>query len=274
MYNNVKIIHYTRTKDKGGKETMKGKKIVSSIGKTGKEIFRYLNAFRKKKVKKCKKFLKERTVPSIKKAIQKEHRKSSWLDITVLLTNMMTLTAWWTMDLIQAEYEKKEPIYWFSLIATIIVAFVLIWQLICLVDYKGWKKLGRWIINRPKAIICWLRTLPPKIRMPLTCGTLFVLLVGCRLYFFPIDSGCYTSIQEINGIPEGMGKIESKLILENRVGYWHIYNYPFQKRKVLIYEEPYGQLELMREYSTFYERELFQPTAKIEVKYRKGEEDT
>ncbi len=252
---------------------MKRRKGINSLWEAGGKVFGRLNDLRKKIIEKCKELLKEHALPAFKKAVKKGHKKSNWLDITVLLTSLVTVMALRTMDLIQAEYEKRDLFYKCLFLTIVIVIVVLIWKFFCLLKYKQWKTLFSWVVRKGKALSHWLWTQLSKKQKIVAAILLIVLLAGCGFYFCPLSSRYYISIQENNGIPVGVGELKYSE-RKNRAGYWHIREYPWKKLIVITYEEPYGQLELMREYSTFYERELFQPAARIEVTYREGEKDT
>ena len=71
----------------------------------------------------------------------------------------------------------------------------------------------------------------------------------------------------------GVGEPMSAAERQNCAGYWKIQNYPIKSRVELEYQEPYGQMEVMREYSSLYGMRMFQPAFRIVCCYRKGERD-
>lgn len=209
---------------------------------------------------------------ALKKAIDARHGKSDLLNFTVLLTNMMTLMAWRTMDLTKAEYEGKAATYWFCVIATYVILAALVWHIVCLVGCEGWGRVWNWVRSRPQAAVafCKGRSTPGKISIAVI--PLVILVIAGIAYFRP-HSTYYAQIGERYGFPVGEGGSLSAKERRGLASYWRIDDYPWQRKATLTYVEAYGQLELISEYSTLYERAFFQPASQIKIEYRKDKEE-
>ncbi|WP_204791647.1 hypothetical protein, partial [Oscillibacter sp. CU971] len=209
---------------------------------------------------------------ALKKAINDRHGKSDLLNFTILLTNMMTLMAWRTMDLTKAEYEGKAVTYWFCVTAMYVILVALFWHIVCLVGCERWGRIWNWIRSRPQtAAAFWKRRSAPG-KIGIAAIPLVILVIAGITYFRP-HSAYYAQIGERYGFPVGEGGSLSNKERRGLAGYWRIDDYPWQGRVTLTYVEAYEQLELMSEYSTLYERAFFQPASRIEIKYRRDKEE-
>jgi len=72
-------------------------------------------------------------------------------------------------------------------------------------------------------------------------------------------------VTEIYGISTGIGIPLSEDDLAERAFYWEIKENKCRRHVVLTYMEPYHQMELMSEYSTAYNMNLFEDSARIFV---------
>lgn len=186
-----------------------------------------------------------------------------------MLMNMATLAAYCTISLAFAEYQKTEWFYLFSIGVILLFGGLSIWDLVCLL---GWKKLKHFFMllwNGIKAMFRWMKKAYPKIRLVLPA---MAVLIGFTVYNYH-DTEYYRNVAELFGIPMGVGEPLSAAERQNCAGYWKIQNYPIKSRVELEYQEPYGQMKIMREYSTLYGMGIFQPASRIVCCYRKGERD-
>lgn len=192
------------------------------------------------------------------------------LDFTVLLTSLMTLLAWRTMDLAKAEYEGKAFTYWFCQIAIVIILAAMFLHLAHMIGYKRWKAVYTWILGAPKAARNFWKSLSRRGKARIAAISLVPLLLAGAAYFFSWPRYC-TQVTDCFGIPVA-GDTLSQSERQGLAGYWRMNDYPLQHRMTLTYVEAYRQLDVMSEYSTLYERAFFQPTARIEIEYRKDKE--
>ena len=192
------------------------------------------------------------------------------LDFTVLLTNLMTLLAWRTMDLAKAEYEGKAFTYWFCQIAIIIILVVMFLHLTYMIGYKRWKAICTWISSVPKAAKNFWRRCSRRGKVGIAVIFLAPILFVGAAYFLSWPRYC-SQVVDFFGIPVD-GDSLSWSERQGRASYWRIDDYPLQHRMTLTYVDAYCQLDVMSEYSTLYERAFFQPTARIEIEYRKDKE--
>lgn len=223
-------------------------------------------------VKRKRQLFQDKLWPAFKASIDNRHSKSDLLNFTVLLTNMMTLMAWRTMDLTKAEYEGKAAAYWFCVLASYVILAALFWHIICLVGCEKWGRIWNWLRGRPQAAADLWRRRSPAGKLILASIPLAVLLFAGIAYFRP-QTTYYAQIGERYGIPVGEGESLSSRERRGLAGYWRMDDYPWQSRMTLTYVEAYGQLELLAEYSTLYQRSFFQPAPRIELEYRTDKEE-
>lgn len=76
-----------------------------------------------------------------KDAIDNNHKRSSWINVTVLLTNFMALLAYHSMDAVLAEYQGTKRLYYASIIISLFLMLVLIWELVCCLGYEYMVKI-------------------------------------------------------------------------------------------------------------------------------------
>lgn len=241
----------------------------------------------------------------IGKVIDNNHEKSSWVNIAVLITNVLGFAAYCVISPILAEYRRENGIRIFSMAAIIVIIAIIIWELLCLAGTNRLKKIRTFICNcgNKASLLCkkyfipidkvigvlfavfiiaivfvgeWIGRfyiiLKNKIsgfanrKLLFACGVISVLIgLSCAL-----DVTYCTSIVEIYGMPTKAGRELSKI--EDRkkcAAYWKIKDYAWCNYMVLTYMEPYRQLELMKRNSTAYRMSFFQPTACIKIRYKK-----
>lgn len=206
--------------------------------------------------------------PSLKKTISKQRKKSSWVNITVLIVNWMTIQAYRSMDRTLAEYRGEGRTYWQSYVISWILTVILLWELICMIGAKNCARCVGFLLNLPQRMVEFVKT---KCHEVCKCG-IAVLLIGITLFIGIRSwhtSTCYTSVGEVFGIPVGVGSELSPEEQRKCAAYWKLTDYPFRGQMILTYVEAYHQLDVMREYSTAYAMTLFQPTARIEIDYTK-----
>lgn len=100
------------------------------------------------------------------------------------------------------------------------------------------------------------------------CVPVLLVSVVIVYYWKPEVTYC-TLLTEIYGMPSEAGQVSDKVTdMEGGRPYWKIEEYPRRRRMTLTYMEPYGQPELMGQYSSAYGMAFFQPSARIEVEYQ------
>ena len=205
--------------------------------------------------------IKRYIIKTIKKAIATGRNSSPEVDIATLITNVVTIAAYCTVSEFLARYQGTEKFLLWAKIAAVAVTFILAWKIICLVGdkriRKGWRKLK----NSTKKL--W--QLPSWVLASLVIWGIFVFF---KIYFIS-NTECYVSVTEVYGIPTGIGIPLSSEEQKKSAGYWEIKDYPLWKHMELTYREPYEQLELMKQYSSVYSMQLFQPPAHVVYKYKK-----
>lgn len=282
---------------KKGREKINGK-YRESLGKI--RLF-FQNIIAQRKVKK---FIKD-----ILKGIDKNHKKSSWVNITVLITNILGFAAYCAISPVLAEYQRELGIRIFSIIAIVIIVGVIIWELICLAGRKYLRAIGKIIRSlvgkavylckkyfKPVSEIIWFLSAvfiisivfalegigkifkrlknkvnhyvekhPRSIKWIPALGLAMFLICW---FFIPEVTYC-SSIVEIYGMPTKLGEELKKQETDKCAAYWKVKDYSRLNVMLLTYEEPYGQPEIMKQNSTAYSMQFFQPTARIKIKYKK-----
>ncbi len=206
----------------------------------------------------------------LKKAIEDNHAKSNWINIGVMITNIMGLVV---NHSISSEYAEAQdmPVIYLSRIAAIIMCGILCWEFICLVGYQNWEKVGKFIQTIAERFVKYFQNHSRKYRIALFMIIILALVLAAgirknvrRNYH---TTEYYTSVTEVYGLPTGVGDPLDQEELDHRSGYWRIDDYPYRQHTVLTYVDPYQQMELMRKYSRLYSMELFQTPARIEYEY-------
>ena len=267
-----------------------------------------------KSLRKIKSFMSKKsinkTISYISNKIKNHHENSSWLNIAMLITNILGFAAYCVVSPVLAEYQNVNGIRNFSIIAIVIISGIIFWEFVCIMGSDKLKALCTFLYNFGKKVFdfClkffnpiskmigflfaifiifivflseminrlfnWLRNRincladrhPQKIKWII----LFLVAIAfCHLYFIPEVTYC-TSVVEIYGIPTKLGEeLNDKDAREKCAAYWKIEDYSWRNFMVLTYVEPYKQLDLMKEVSTAYGMSFFQPTARIEIHYKK-----
>lgn len=243
----------------------------------------------------------------IEKVINRNHKKSSWVNIAMLITNMLGFLAYCIISPVLAEYYGQSVIQIFSKIAIVIIFAITLWEGICLLGYQNLKKIKKFFSFLGKKVFDF-------------CGkyfTLFAVIIKCLLnifititsisffivyllylsnkwvkskkkfidnyswligYIFFIlilifctksDITYCTSVVEVYGIPTKTGEELTKKERENCAAYWKVKDYSILNYMELTYVERYKQLDLMKQNSTAYGMSFFQPVARIEIYYKK-----
>lgn len=218
--------------------------------------------------------------PAIKKSIKEYRPKSNWVNITVLLVNIVTLAAYCHMDLAIAEYEGTKSIYLFAFLSIILLVAILIWELICIIGPGGLEWI-RYLLHKIIGKICgYFQLLFSKSKINVILSVIIgtISIISGVLYFWynpwPFSTKYYASVREIYGIPTGIGEPLSALERQQCAKYWRIEEYMFRPHITLTFIDSYGQLDLFRQYSSAYSMSVFQEPARIEIDYiREKDED-
>lgn len=206
---------------------------------------------------------------TLKSRIDKGSNKYSWSDFVELLASMATLATYFTISYAVAEYEKKVWLYIFYAVALAGMIYLTACKFICLFPWNICKKICLWVVKKVKAIVTRLREVYIRIRFAIPA---VIALAGLLIYNYH-NTEYYREVVEIYGVPVGTGEPMTLEERKNCAGYWKIENYPIKKQIKLEYQEPYGQMEIMRDKSTLYGMRMFQPTPHIVCRYRKGKKD-
>ncbi len=209
------------------------------------------------------------------KALLRRGKSASWFNIASLLTGFAAFEVYRSLSLADAEYQGEMFLYYFSKVAPVIIWSVIFCEFLGVIGAKRWKGLGIRIRETWKKAVCFWDALSSKMKMVCLCGGIGVTAVAglaLYVYFNKCDTEYYEAVIEFYGIPDGVGEPLSSEDLVGRAGYWRIDDYPRKHRMTLTYVDAYGQLELMRQYSSAYGMALFQPSARIEYCYRENKE--
>lgn len=208
--------------------------------------------------------LKELTIKNVKEY----QKKANWGSLATMLTGIVALDTFREIGSAIAKYQGRELIYTLSFIFTIIIATAAIWEFLCLIHVD---RLGSAVCRCGGKLWKWFKTRSPKWKLGSFVGILVVAItiVLCWKFFYydKCTTECFASIVEIYGIPRGVGNPLSQEEKNQQSGYWQIDEYSNQHRIILTYVESYQQLEIMRQYSTVYNMQIFQTPARIEYTY-------
>ncbi len=205
----------------------------------------------------------------LKEKIDKKNKNRGWHDFAQMLMNMATVAAYCTISLAFAEYQKTEWFYIFSIMVILFFGGLSIWDFVCLLGWGKIKNFFKGLRSGIEDLFLWMKEAYPRLRLVLPA---MAVLIGFTVYNYH-DTKYYRNVAEVFGIPMGVGEPMSAAERQNCAGYWKIQNYPIKSRVELEYQEPYGQMEVMREYSSLYGMRMFQPAFRIVCCYRKGERD-
>ncbi len=293
-----------------------GRKIAGTwIKRTGEKIEGTINGKYKESLEKIRRFFGNikakkpvaKFITDVGNKIDERHKESSWVDITVMITNILGFAAYCVISPVLAEYQREMGIRIFSFIAIGVIVIVIIWELACLIG-RGYLGAARKILKRfgegaasffhkyfrPIAVVVrllfeifvilivslaeWIGMTViglcgktagyferhPKRKKWIPAVGVVALVIG-RL--FTPEVACYSSVVEVYGMPTGLGGELGEEEMEKRAAYWKIEDYTYLHRMTLTYEEPYHQLEVMKQNSTAYNMLFFQPAARIEIEY-------
>ncbi len=182
------------------------------------------------------------------KDLNSDDRQRKRLNFATLCTNIVSIITYCGINTVLAKYQGIEHYVFLAWVALGIVITVTLLELLCMIDYKRLKFFK--MIKNIKFLVA-----------------IFVIALLIFAYNHRSTTECYTSIVEMYGIPVGVGKKMEPEELKESSGYWEIKDYPSLKRLELTYREPYGQLDIMREYSTAYGMKLFQVPSHIVYDY-------
>ncbi len=192
----------------------------------------------------------------------------SWVNVSALIVNLLALAAYRSMGPALAEFQGTKTVYNLSIAATVLFLLILIWEGICLIGYKNFRKCAGHVFSHLKSLWKIIKERRFNMRAALFAGGCLTALLVI-LYFGFHTTKYYASVVEIYGIPTGVGDPLEPEEKNNCAGYWKISNYPLRRYMVLDYQEAYGQMEIMRQYSTAYSMPLFQASDRIEIKYER-----
>ena len=182
------------------------------------------------------------------------------MNIATLRTGFAAFEVYRSLSFDEAEYQGETLLYYFSVAAPVIIWSVIAWELICLIGVRRWKDIGAGIAKRKRGLLC------------IAVAAIATVCIGSFCYFNTCETQYFDEVVEFYGIPDGVGDPLTEEQRKERAGYWRIDDYPGKHRLILTYVDAYGQLELMRQYSTAYDRMLFQPVARIEYCYKKSKD--
>lgn len=223
-------------------------------------------------MKRNKRYYRYTIKSKIRKAMENGHTKSSWKEIAISLTAIVTMMTYISISPTLAEYQGNGAVRFWAEIAVIGLSVSLVWEIMCRIGYDTWGRLLTGLSGGCTRIWRYFKNFSLKVKI-FSLLSVF-LLIAIPIVFLNVyhKTEYYSSVSEVYGLPVGNGEPLSRNEREFRSEYWKIVDYPFKKRVILTYEAPYGQLELMREYSTLYQMSFFQPSARIVYDYRKNEE--
>lgn len=206
----------------------------------------------------------------LEEKIDEKNKKRDWHDFAQMLMNMATLAAYCTISLALAEYQKTEWFYYFSVVVILLFGGLSFWDLLCLVRWKKLKHFFKHLWNGIKTMFFWIGKACSRSHL-IHLATF--ILIGFTVVYNYHNTKYYKSVVEVYGIPLGVGEPMSVEERQNCAGYWKIKSYPIKRTVELEYQESYGQMKVMRQYSTLYGMGIFQPASRIVCYYRKGEKD-
>lgn len=158
----------------------------------------------------------------------------------------------WVADKVRRYFPWLYKICWF-IFAVLLIAVVGVGIFVAII-LKLMKLVAGWIARE----YLWI----------LEAGVAALLIAIIVVYYWKPEVTYCTQLTEIYGMPSEAGEVsDTPEDMEGGRPYWKIEEYPRRKRMELTYMEPYGQPELMRQYSSAYGMEFFQPPAHIEVEY-------
>ncbi|MDE7353181.1 MAG: hypothetical protein K2O06_09035 [Acetatifactor sp.] len=196
----------------------------------------------------------------LEKAMLKRNKSACWMNIATLLTGFAAFEVYRSLSFDEAEYQGETLLYYFSVAAPVIIWSVIAWELICLIGVRRWKDIWAGIVKRKRGLLC------------IAAAAIAAVCIGSFWYCNTCETQYFDEVVEFYGIPDGVGDPLTEEQRKDRAGYWRIDDYPGKHRLILTYVDAYGQLELMRQYSTAYDRMLFQPVARIEYCYKKSKD--
>ncbi len=200
-------------------------------------------------------------------ALARKRKTLGTFDVTVLLTNLAALMAVRFVNSALADYERRQGLHRFSLAAIIFLTAALLWEGFCLlVRLHDWEKANGTIRKKRLAL---MRT--KERRWALVLALFLVIFLGLGFHF-RWSTRYYASLTEIYGVPVGAGEPLTLAECRHLTGYWKVVNRPGLGYMTLSYENDWGQVELMRHYSSAYGMDFFQPPARIEVDYQTTED--
>lgn len=205
--------------------------------------------------------------------IKQRHENIRGIDLMSLLVSVFTLTTYCTISPILAEYQGKKIVYWTAILAIIIIVSIAVWEFICLIGYDIWKYLfDCFCILRDKIIVHFKRKKKPS-QLIFILLILSIMTAGIWVLLLQVHkTEYYVSIAEVYGIPVGVGETLSLEERKSCLNYWKIEDYLFQRRMILTYGNPDHQSEIIKEYSSLYNMDFFQPADRIVYKYRRNKD--
>ncbi len=116
-----------------------------------------------------------RALTDILEGIENNHKNSSWVNVAVLITNILGFAAYCVISPVLAEYQREKGIRIFSIFAIVFIITIIIWELICLAGYDRLRALSRFF-NRAgeRALSFCQKYFDPVIKV---IGFLFAIFV-------------------------------------------------------------------------------------------------
>ncbi|MBD5493548.1 MAG: hypothetical protein HDR12_03970 [Lachnospiraceae bacterium] len=208
------------------------------------------------------------------KAMLKRSKSACWLNIATLFTGFAAFEVYRSLSFADAEYQGEKLLYYFSKIAPFIIWSVVAWEFACIIGPRRWKGIGVWIQKSWKKVTQFFKACSVRSKRIVLCVSVIItaaVCIGVFNYINECDTKYYEDVMEFYGIPNGIGDAISPEELGGRAGYWRIDDYPRRHCMVLTYVDAYGQMELMRQYSSVYGMMFFQLPARIEYRYKENE---
>ena len=199
-------------------------------------------------------------------SVAKYHEKSNWTNFNVIVVNILVLLSYHSMDRLLARYEGKGALYDLSIYILPVLLVICIWELICCLGIGTFRYLYN-NLKKLKGCLCRSK------RYSIICIAVCILAGLC---FYSAKKNIhstkyYASLQEVFGVPSGAGKELSRKERQQRSNYWKIKDYKFRNHISIIHIDGYEQADMMSDYSTASNMQLFQNPARIEVDYIQNE---
>lgn len=203
--------------------------------------------------------------------IMEHHKDARWTELMGLLASVLTLTTYCTISPILAEYQGKKIVYWTAVVAIIIILGIAVWEFICLIGLGIWKRIFDVCCILRKKIMVYINRSKRSSQLVLILMVICIMVAGVWVLLLQVHrTEYYASIVEVYGIPVGVGEPLSSEERRKCSDYWKIEDYLFQRRMIVTHGDSYSQTDIIREYSSLYNMNLFQPADRMIYKYRRN----